>query len=581
MRHLSSLLLLPLIQAIPLDSGSTTCLSSTEVYPRLATYVQTYHTETNKDVNLSLLPLLSADIRPTHIILSALHLMEEPGDINLNDFSPDHPMYDQLWMEVKILQEAGIKVMAMIGGAANGTWEYLSGTDEEVLTTILLWKNIADLQALKYYNPLLNNVILKHNLDGLDIDIEQAQDINTPLHLMQQLYMDLGPCFTITMAPVASALMSSRKDGLSGFSYQELDSLALRPDGRTPIVSFYNGQFYNGWGNANSTDSYDKIIQAGWDPSRVVMGVSANKDDANGWVPIKTLQKVIKDLMKKYPSFGGVVGWEYFDAGEDDGLKQPYLWMEDLRDAIKLTTKIALRKAGLPSNALAGFDYSSNDKKPSSSKNGANPDGESWANTFSNIEVPKSWKSWANPPPAIIEVTPAPVIGTRAPNAPKLMLPAAGGRPTVVVFLRHCGCPFAEKTFLELRRLANKHQTIRFIAISHSSRAATDRWVQQVGGAWDISVVVDEDREIYSNWGLGVSTTWHLLNPWTQWAMQKLGKEEGIWGREVDPSGNRWVVGGCWATDGMGTIKWGGVSKTADEIPDLVEACKSVGVGVS
>ncbi|PQE25180.1 chitinase 3 protein [Rutstroemia sp. NJR-2017a BVV2] len=549
MRLLSFLWLLPLIEAIPLNPSSTTCLISTEVTPRLATYVQTFHTETHKDVNISLLPLLAADIRPTHIILASLHIMEKPGHINLNDFSPDDPMYDQIWMEVKILQAAGIKVMAMIGGAANGTWPYLSGTDEE---------------ALKYYTPLLNNVIRKHNLDGLDIDIEQAQDINTPLRLIQQLYVDMGPCFTITMAPVASALMSSQKDGLSGFSYQELDSLAVRPDGRTPIVSFYNGQFYNGWGNANSTDSYDRIIKAGWDPSRVVMGVSANQNDANGWVPIKTLQKSIKDLMKKYPSFG------------------------------------ALRKAGLPSNALAGFDYSSNDKKASSSKNGANPDGESWANTFSNIEVPKSWKSWANPPPAIIEVALSPVIGTRAPNAPKLMLPAADRRPTVVVFLRHCGCPcmlplpdlqaynspaasekltgIKQKTFLELRRLANKHQNIRFIAVSHSSRAATERWVQQVGGAWDISVVVDEDREIYSNWGLGVSTTWHLLNPWTQWAMQKLGKEEGIWGREVDPSGNRWVVGGCWATDGMGTIKWGGVSKTADEIPDLVEACKNVGV---
>lgn len=102
--------------------------------------------------------------------------------------------------------------------------------------------------------------------------------------------------------------------------------------------------------------------------------------------------------------------------------------------------------------------------------------------------------------------------------------------------------------------------------------------MQQVGGAWSVQVVVDEDREIYANWGLGISTTWHLLNPWTEIARQKLGKQEGNWGRKVDPSGNRWVVGGSWATDEMGTIKWGGASKSADEIPDLVEACKSVGV---
>jgi hypothetical protein len=334
MRLLTFVFLLPLIQAIPVIPSSTNCVSSAEATPRLATYVQTFHTETHEDVNISLLPLLAADIRPTHIILASLHLMETPGDINLNDFPPSDPMYNQLWMEVKILQAAGIKVMAMIGGAAVGTWQYLSGEDDEVLTKTFLRTNIADLQALKYYNPLLNNVIRKYNLDGLDIDIEQAQDINTPLRLIQQLYVDMGPCFTITMAPVAPALMTKDKDYISGFSYQELDSKAVRPDGRTPIVSFYNAQFYNGFGNASSPDSYENIINAGWDPSRVVMGVSANSHDAYGWVPIKALQKTVKALMKRYPTFGGVVGWEYFDAGEDDGLKQPYLWMKDLRDAI-------------------------------------------------------------------------------------------------------------------------------------------------------------------------------------------------------------------------------------------------------
>ena len=90
-------------------------------------------------------------------------------------------------------------------------------------------------------------------------------------------------------------------------------------------------------------------------------------------------------------------------------------------------------------------------------------------------------------------------------------------------------------------------------------------------------VVIDEEREIYASWGLGVSTTWHLLNPWTQVAAQKLGKQEGIWAREVDPSGNRWQVGGSWAMDTMGTVRWGSGQKTADDIPKLEEACKAIG----
>jgi AhpC/TSA antioxidant enzyme len=91
-------------------------------------------------------------------------------------------------------------------------------------------------------------------------------------------------------------------------------------------------------------------------------------------------------------------------------------------------------------------------------------------------------------------------------------------------------------------------------------------------------VVIDEEREIYAAWGLGVSTTWHLLNPWTQVAVQRLGKQEGIWGREVDPSGNRWQVGGSWAMDTMGTVRFGAPSKTADDIPNLEDACKAIGV---
>ncbi|KAI9641633.1 hypothetical protein NHQ30_009487 [Ciborinia camelliae] len=232
-----------------------------------------------------------------------------------------------------------------------------------------------------------------------------------------------------------------------------------------------------------------------------------------------------------------------------------------------LSTKLALRKAGLPSNTLSTFSITNLDNGDQKS---INPMPSTWADTFSNLKsevnVPKSWKSWGNPPPPMVEIAPPPVVGTKAPGTARLMLPMGDGRA------------FAEKTFIELRRLANKHQNLHFIAISHNSKEATDRWVQQVGGAWSVQVIVDEDREIYANWGLGVSTTWHLLNPWTEIARQQLGKQEGIWGREVDPSGNRWVVGGSWTTDQMGTIKWGAASKSADEIPDLVEACKSVGV---
>jgi len=100
---------------------------------RLVAYVQTF-----RSVNggpLSLLPLLQEKTGVTHILLSAVHLNEKPGDINLNDHPPNNTMYDNLWSEAKQLQEGGIKVMMMLGGAARGTFQRLSGDDKSVSLT--------------------------------------------------------------------------------------------------------------------------------------------------------------------------------------------------------------------------------------------------------------------------------------------------------------------------------------------------------------------------------------------------------------------------------------------------------------
>lgn len=49
----------------------------------------------------------------------------------------------------------------------------------------------------------------------------------------------------------------------------------------------------------------------------------------------------------------------------------------------------------------------------------------------------KEFESWKTP--EVKEVAPAPQVGTQAPSSVKLSLP--DGRLTLIVFLRHCGCP--------------------------------------------------------------------------------------------------------------------------------------------
>lgn len=181
--------------------------------------------------------------------------------------------------------------------------------------------------------------------------------------------------------------------------------------------------------------------------------------------------------------------------------------------------------------------------------------------------------------PKAIATSPVPEVGAKAPSTSKLPMPNANGKPTIVTFLRHCGCPFAEKTFQDLRNYANKNKDVNFVAISHSDEQATEKWVIAVGGEWDTKVIVDQEREIYAQWGLGVSSAWHVLNPWSMYSAYKLGKQQGIWNKPTE-SGSRWQTSGSFAVDAEGVVRWSKVAKAADDIPDFQEALKSIGVSI-
>jgi hypothetical protein len=42
-------------------------------------------------------------------------------------------------------------------------------------------------------------------------------------------------------------------------------------------------------------------------------------------------------------------------------------------------------------------------------------------------------------------------------------------------------------------------------------------------------VIIDEARDLYHAWGLGIGSTWYTMNPKALWSAWKLGTEEGIW----------------------------------------------------
>jgi hypothetical protein len=58
--------------------------------------------------------------------------------------------------------------------------------------------------------------------------------------------------------------------------------------------------------------------------------------------------------------------------------------------------------------------------------------------------------------------------------------------------------------------------------------------------------------------------------------MYKLGKDEGVYARAAGEGATRWQVGGAWAVDGRGVVRWGAPAKTADEVPILEDAVRAI-----
>ncbi|KAJ5627766.1 hypothetical protein N7490_009994 [Penicillium lividum] len=170
-----------------------------------------------------------------------------------------------------------------------------------------------------------------------------------------------------------------------------------------------------------------------------------------------------------------------------------------------------------------------------------------------------------------IPLSQSPQIGDKAPSSPLLVLPADNGNPTILSFLRHCGCPAAEVAFLEMCTAAARHPDINFIAISHSDQSSTDKWLSAVGGAGSVSVVVDFEREIYALWGLGVVSWSHMFSPAGLMGIFRMGKDKGVWNRPTQ-SGSRWQSSGYWAVDGEGYVRWGGPAARVDDVGHVPEA---------
>jgi alkyl-hydroperoxide reductase/thiol specific antioxidant family protein len=163
-----------------------------------------------------------------------------------------------------------------------------------------------------------------------------------------------------------------------------------------------------------------------------------------------------------------------------------------------------------------------------------------------------------------------PAVGDPAPALPVALEP---GRPAVVAFLRHTGCPFAEATLRAMRDGAAADSGVQWLAVSHATADATDRWCRGIGGSAGVHVVSDQSRRSYAAWGLGQTGITHFLGRRSLGAVTRLARQ-GI--RNTHPTGTRWQSAGTFALDRERVVRWRHLPEHAGDLPDLDAARTAV-----
>ena len=171
--------------------------------------------------------------------------------------------------------------------------------------------------------------------------------------------------------------------------------------------------------------------------------------------------------------------------------------------------------------------------------------------------------------PDRVEVSP-PAVGA---HAPPTSLYRNKDLPVVIGFLRHCGCPFAEKTLEALRSLAEKFRDVRFTAVSHADEKETNAWVAEVGGAGHVHVVCDPARHEYNAWGVGISDLSHFLGGSALLSVIEL-LPQGIKNRA--PAGSRWQMAGTFAADRTNIVRFVHLPLHAGDLPDFERAVGTI-----
>lgn len=239
----------------------------------------------------------------THITLASIHFGYNSIDgkqkpyIHLNNNDPNDSKFKKVYSQLEELKSLGIKVNLLIGGAGTAFNQLFSNYSQ-------------------FYNLLSNTVNNLDFIDGFNLDIEEGVTIDQMVMLIKDLKNDF-PKKSIIFAPLGSSLASDQP-GMGGFVYKTL--LSKLPDDIK--IDYFNTQCYGEY----SLQLFEQMIANGYKQNEIVMGMLTGQDFNNILVEIKKIKQ-------KYPEFGGVAVWEYFNA-PPAAPDKPYEWCIKVSDSL-------------------------------------------------------------------------------------------------------------------------------------------------------------------------------------------------------------------------------------------------------
>jgi alkaline phosphatase D len=236
------------------------------------------------------------------IIVASIHFNKQDGKslMYLNDNLPNDTIFNEMWMQTEQASVQNTTIMLMVGGAG-GAYKALFADFE------VNYKLLYDLLREKTW------------IQGIDLDIEEPVKISDVKMLINRLIADFGKDFIITMAPVASSLQN---DGgsMGQFSYKKL---FRSKEGKH--INWFNTQCYNSF----SIETYHAIVQNGYPPEKVVMGMESGQFNAKTF---KNALNTVQILNKEYPNMAGVYDWEYLNAPPSK--EDPSLWARIFKQSL-------------------------------------------------------------------------------------------------------------------------------------------------------------------------------------------------------------------------------------------------------